>query len=264
MSQAKIGNFLFAAGGYDENYMSCARVFRYDPMSREWTEVAMMSVARVSFGLCSSDKRLYAVGGVLHTIGNIDDGGEDILSAVEMYNPEENAWKMLAKLPFAMFDHAAVFSENNLYVSGGISALPQHTIPMNSMFCLEDGGNEWTPLPDMTITRQGHSMTAHNGKIYILGGYTKRPNVPGFDDCENNDMFDIETKQWTTLTSTPESFGHLYRHVALTGNTIFFLCNLDSDVYLSSFDTEKQEFKQGVLVGTGVQKVNILQVPYPH
>lgn len=263
MSQAKLGNFLFAAGGYDENYASCSRVFMYDPRSREWTEVATMSQPRVSFPLCSSKNRLYAVGGVNHKIGDVE-GGEQILSSGEVYNPDENSWKSIANLPYGLFDLASVWADNTLFVSGGISDLPQHPVPVSSMFSLKDGASQWTELPDMTIARQGHSMAAHGGKIYFIGGYTGKPDIPGFADCFTNDMFDIETQQWTGLTSTPESFGHIYRHVGLIGNKIFFLCNFDSDVYLNSFETEKQEFSHGVLVGIGVHKVSVLQVAYPY
>ncbi|XP_045166637.2 kelch-like protein 26 [Mercenaria mercenaria] len=262
MTQTKLGNFLFAAGGYDKDYKSCSRVFMYDPQGRHWTEVAMMLQPRVSFALCSSRNRLYAVGGVYHTMGDIE-GGEQILRFVEMYNPEDNSWKALADLPFGVFDQAAVSCENVLYTSGGISDLPEHTIPICSMFSLEEGASDWTPLPDMTVARQGHSMTGHCGKIYIIGGYTSKPNTSGFTDCNINDMFDIETKQWTSLTSTPEDLGHLYRHTGFCGNTIYFLCNRDSDVYMCSFDTEKQEFGQIVFVGHGIQKCNVLQVAYP-
>lgn len=263
MSQTKLGNFLFAAGGYDEDYVSCARVYMYDTRSREWTEVATMAQPRVSFALCSSKNRLYAVGGVFHKIGDID-GGELILASGEVYNPEENSWKSIANLPYGLFDLASAWSENTLFVSGGISDLPQHPVPVSSMFALKDGANEWKALPDMTVARQGHSMTAHGGKIYFIGGYTGKPDSPGFDDCHTNDMFDIETEQWTALTSTPESFGHIYRHIGVVNNKIYFLCNADTEVYLNSFETEKQEFNQGVLVGIGVHKVCVLKVAYPY
>ncbi|XP_060556772.1 kelch-like protein 26 [Ruditapes philippinarum] len=262
MSQAKIGNFLFAAGGYDDDYKSSSRVFRYDPQAREWTEVAMMIQPRVSFALCSSKDRLYAVGGVFHTMGDIE-GGEQILRFVEMYNPEENSWKDLADLPFGTFDQASAHYDKTLYVSGGISDLPQHTIPIKSMFCLGEGANDWTELPDMTVARQGHSMTGFGGKIYIIGGYTSKLDTPGFADSFTNDMFDIETKQWTSLVSTPENLGHLYRHTDYSESTIYFLCNLDSEVFLCSFDMESQEFGQMIFVGSGVQKCAVLQIAYP-
>jgi hypothetical protein len=262
ISQAKIGNFLFAAGGYDDDYKSSSRVFRYDPQAREWTEVAMMIQPRVSFALCSSKDRLYAVGGVFHTMGDIE-GGEQILRFVEMYNPEENSWKDLADLPFGTFDQASAHYDKTLYVSGGISDLPQHTIPIKSMFCLGEGANDWTELPDMTVARQGHSMTGFGGKIYIIGGYTSKPDTPGFADSFTNDMFDIETKQWTSLVSTPENLGHLYRHTDYSESTIYFLCNLDSEVFLCSFDMESQEFGQMIFVGSGVQKCAVLQIAYP-
>ncbi|KAL4226674.1 Kelch-like protein 5 [Mactra antiquata] len=263
MAQATIGNFLFAAGGYDVQgeYSSSARVYMYDPRVREWNEVSSMQHPRVNFAFCSSDKKLYAIGGVFHKIGDIETG-EVIYPSAEAYDPEENSWKSLPNLPYGTFDQAAAHSNNTLYVSGGISELPNHEIPIKSMFALEDGANEWTELPDMTVGRQGHSMTACGGKLYILGGFVAKQNEHGFNNCYLNDMFDIETKQWTKLTSTPESFGRLYRNVGLFENKIYFLCNNEDDVSLACFDIEKQEFIQNVIVMDELLKVCILQVAY--
>lgn len=263
MSQASLGNFLFAAGGYDDEYTSSSRVFRYDPKDREWTEVASLTQARVSFAFCSSKNRLFAIGGVFHSIGDTESG-EQILSSVEMYVPEDNSWKAAPNIPYGTFDQAAVHCHNAVYLSGGISDLPEHTIPIKSMFQLKDGATEWAPLPDMTISRQGHSMMAHKDKIFVLGGYTSKENMGGFTDCMQNDMFDVEMEQWTNILSTPETFGHLYRHMGYTCGKIFFLCNLDSDVYIKYYDIEKEEFDQGIMVAAGVHKVSVLHVAYPH
>ncbi|KAH3777680.1 kelch-like protein 15 isoform X2 [Dreissena polymorpha] len=263
MSQTKLGNFLFAAGGYDDEYTSSARVFRYDPRFREWTEIAALAHARVSFALCSSKNRLYAIGGVFHCIGDTENG-EKILSSVEMYVPEENNWKEIASLPYGTFDQAAVHCDDGIHVSGGISDLPEHTVPIKSMFYLQDGANEWKTMPDMLIARQGHCVMNHAGKIFFLGGYTSQTNMGGFTNCFQNDMFDLETKQWTTILPTPEAFGHLYRHMAVTNKKVFFLCNRDSDVHISYFDIEKDEFDIGIMIATGVHKVAVLQVAYPH
>jgi hypothetical protein len=53
LSQAKLGNFLYAAGGYDGTYSSTNRVFRFDPRYRDWSEVAGMNGA-TSWGSVSN------------------------------------------------------------------------------------------------------------------------------------------------------------------------------------------------------------------
>ena len=263
MSQVTLGNFLFAAGGYDEDYTSSSHVYRYDPKDREWTEVASLAFARVSFALCCSKNRLFAIGGVFHSIGDTESG-EQILSSVEIYIPEDNSWKTGPNIPYGTFDQAAVHTHNAVYLSGGISDIPEHTIPIKSIFRLKDGATEWSSLPDMNISRQGHSMVAHADKIFVLGGYTSKENMGGFTDCLQNEMFDVEMEQWTQIVPTPENFGHFYRHMGYFDSKIFFLCNQDSDVYISEYDIEKEEFDQGIMVAAGVHKVSVLHVAYPH
>ncbi|KAL3852105.1 hypothetical protein ACJMK2_015791 [Sinanodonta woodiana] len=260
-SQAGIGNFLYAVGGYSDAYTSSDRTFRYDPRLREWTEVAPMKQARVSFAICSSDRRLYVFGGMLHTVG--ENGEEEkILSEVEMYVPEENCWKSLKQLPYGTFDQSAVYWNNTVYITGGISGDPTHSVPLSAAFCLPLDGDEWQPLPDMTSPRQGHSMTPLNGRLYVLGGYTASL-YSGFSDSLENELLDLETKQWTKIKTTPATFGHLYRSVALLDKKIYFLCGL-VQASLNSYDTETDEMEEGVIIGANVQKAASIKVAYPY
>lgn len=262
--QGKIGNFLFSVGGYGfDNYTSSGRMFRYEPKLREWEEVATMNEPRVSFAICSSATRLYVCGGVFHKIGDLEEP-EKILSSVEMYNPEENAWKVLAALPQGCFDLAAAFHNNVLYISGGISDVESKPVPVGETYCLTEGNSEWTPMAPMLTPRQGHSMTAHNDKLYVIGGYKGSEYGEGFKDCFENEIYDIETKQWTAIAPTPENYGHLFRHVAFYANKIYFLCNQDADAYLCAYDTETDTFGEGVFIGPGFHKVGLLQIAYPH
>ena len=262
-SQATIGNFLFSVGGYSvDNYGSSNRVFRYEPKLREWEEVASMNQPRVSFAICNSETRMYIVGGVFHKLGDMEDP-EKILSSAEMYNPEENAWKNLASLPQGCFDLAAAVCNNILYVCGGISDNESKPVPIGETYSLTDGADAWSPLAPMLTPRQGHSITPHDGKLIVIGGYMGS-EFGGFKDCFENEVYDIETRQWTAITSTPENFGHLFRHVCFYGNKIYFLCNQDADAYLGTYDVETGNFGDVLLVGPGFHKVGLLQVAYPH
>lgn len=263
-NQGKIGNFLFSVGGYGlDNYGSSNRVFRYEPKLREWEEVASMAQPRVSFALCNSETRIYVCGGVFHKLGDLEDQ-EKILSSVEMYNPEENAWKNLASMPQGCFDLAAAVHNNILYVCGGISDVESKPVPVGECYLLNDGSDSWSPLAPMLTARQGHSMTPHNGKLVVVGGYRGSEFGEGFKDCFDNEVYDIETRQWTAISPTPENFGHLFRHVCFHGNKIFFLCNQDSDAYLCTYDTETDTFGDALFIGPGFHKVGLLQIAYPH
>ena len=266
MSQAKIGNFLYAAGGYDEKYCTVGRVFMFDPKYRGWTEVASMNEPRVSFAMCSSDNRLFAVGGVNHT--NDEESKEEleqVLSSVEMYNPEDNTWTNLQALPVKSSDQAAVFVNGCLYVTGGISAEPEDPVPLNSTWCLKvDGSEGWVPKANMLSGRQGHSITALDRKLYAMGGYTANEDRITFRNQFNCEVFDLETEQWTEIASTPEGFGHLFSYSAALFDKIFVMGGIHTSVNLYIYDPESDSWEEADVIGPHVQKLAILDVAYPY
>ncbi|XP_033746810.1 kelch-like protein 26 [Pecten maximus] len=262
MSQTKLGNFLYAAGGYDENFSSTARMFRFDPRFRDWTEVIPMNQPRVSFSLCSSDQQLFAVGGV-HRI-HIDDDNEPetILDSVEIYSPQENKWTNATTMPIKVFDMAAAYHNGSLYVCGGISADARHPCPLRLHYSLKlDGDEEWVKRSDMITSRQGHSLTPYKGKLYAIGGYCMPDN--NFRDCVENEVYDIETDQWTQFTHIPIEYGHLYRHNDIHNGVIFCIGGNTPDAFLYMYDIEADKWEEVEQVGSNVQKLAVLDVAYP-
>lgn len=257
--QAVLGNFLFVAGGYTHNYCSSDRVFMFDPRYRIWIEVAAMQHPRVSFAMCSSDSRLFALCGINHTVTE-DGESESILNTCEMYYPEENTWVDLPSLPLGIFDLACCFSDNVLYASGGISDDPQSPVPLPYLYAYRMGTETWEPKTPMIYSRQGHSMTAINSKLYALGGCTSLEDV-SFSECYNNECYDIETNQWTEILRTPFEIGQLQRYVAQVDNKIYVIGGVNT--YLYVIDTEENTLNKVETLGPQIHRVVSLNVAYP-
>lgn len=266
MGQAKIGNFLYAAGGYDEKYCTVSRVFVFDPKYRGWTEIASMNEPRVSFAMCNSDNRLFVVGGVNHTMDEeTKDEQEQVLGSVEIYNPEENIWTHLQPMPIKSSDQAAVFANGCLYVTGGISSEPDDPVPLNSMWCLKvDGSDGWVPKANMLSGRQGHSITVFNGKFYTMGGYTAKEDRITFKNQLNCEVYDLETGQWSEIAPTPEAFGHLFPYSGTLFEKIFVMGVIHTSVSLYIYDPESDTWEEADVIGPHVQKLAILDVAYPY
>ncbi|XP_061195287.1 kelch-like protein 15 [Saccostrea echinata] len=266
MGQAKIGNFLYAAGGYDDKYCTVGRVFMFDPKYRGWTEVASMNEPRVSFAMCNSDNRLFVVGGVNHTMDEeTKEESEQVLGSVEMYNPEDNVWTNLQPMPYKSSDQAAVFANGCLYVSGGISSEPDDPVPLNSTWCLKvDGSEGWVPKANMLNGRQGHSITALSGKLYTMGGYTAKEDRITFKNQLNCEVYDLETGQWTEIAPTPEAFGHLFPYSDALFDKIFVMGGIHTSVNLYIYDPESDTWEEADVIGPNVQKLAILDVAYPY
>jgi N-acetylneuraminic acid mutarotase len=259
-SIVKVGNFLYATGGYDTAVCSSVHVHRYNPRFRNWTQLADMNEPRVSHAICASEDRIFVFGGINHTVGELGDE-DNILSSVEVYDVRENNWQILTNLPTGSSNQAASFDDGCVYISGGISADPFDSVPMATVWMYNLDQMKWQPRRDMLYNRQGHSMTALDGKLYVFGGYTLGDVHPRhiLKDCLNCEVFDIETNQWTEIRSIPDTFGHVMRSVGLWDRTFF----LFGGGHLHSYHVDQDRMEYGNPFGSSVQKIAILDVAYP-
>lgn len=75
----------------------------YDLFANKWAPLASMKKARGRFDIAVANDNVYAVGG--------SDGQKELDSA-EMYDPSENVWKQLPKLPVARSNAGNYFEIN--------------------------------------------------------------------------------------------------------------------------------------------------------
>ncbi|XP_005092261.1 kelch-like protein 36 [Aplysia californica] len=259
-SIARVGNFLYRSGGYDERVCSSALVYRYNPRYRNWIQLASMAQPRVSHAMCASEDQIFVFGGIEHTVGDIGDE-DKILSSAEVYNVRDNVWQDLPELPAGSYNQAASYSDGNVYISGGISADPFDSVPMCTLWRYDIQNRSWHNQRDMLYSRQRHSMTTVGNKLYVFGGYTAANAGPTevFKDCFSNEVFDIETNQWTEIRPIPETFGHVMRTVGVW-NGRFFLFGGGS---LHSYYIDEDRMEYGDYVGLSVQKIAVLDVAFP-
>ncbi|XP_064632320.1 kelch-like protein 26 isoform X2 [Lineus longissimus] len=258
-----MGNFLFVAGGYCRNYCSSAACYRYDPRNGGWLEIAPMNLPRVSFGFATSQDSLFSVAGVLHVVDEDDNDQESFLSSAERYDPVLNTWHALPDIPYRCSDCAVAVCGNNVFVSGGISDDVHDPIPVNYVVEYTPGDETWTPKSPMLNQRQGHSMLGHKGKIYCFGGYTAQNEI-SFGDCYNNELFDLETEQWSAICSTPRVYGHLQPSITIFEDTIYFIGGSFTSRHLYGYNTDTDEISEGEYCGVNYQKLATLKIGLPY
>ena len=83
---------------------------------------------------------MYAVGGV--------DGGDNMQSTVECYNPATNVWAAVAPMATARFRHGVATVGGFLYAVGGNT---QSTVE-----CYNPATNVWAVVAPMATARRGH------------------------------------------------------------------------------------------------------------
>src|SRR5262245_28205250 len=191
------GERIFVGGGTSN------RVFSYDPIADEWTEVAASAFVHGGTPAAAViDGRIYVAGGA---------GGSMAGNEVEAYDPATNQWTTLAPMRCARNHTAGGVIGGKLYVAGGR--------PGNQS-CLEvydPVSNTWTTKASMPTGRSGIAGAAVGNCLYVLGGEGNTGDPNGiFHEVE---AYDAATDAWTELP--PMQTGRHGIYAALLGNSIY-------------------------------------------
>jgi N-acetylneuraminic acid mutarotase len=263
---AVLGDYLFIAGGYNRDMLSCAFFYSYSPHRRCWTQLSTMLCARVNHALVAAkDVGLYAVAGVNHYFDDsVGIDRDQILESVEFYDPRNNLWHEMPLLPFGAFNIGATFADNRLYVTGGISDNPEHNVPVGFVNCCRPSDDGWTILANMNHERHSHSIIAHREKLYVFGGLAAGDDTMGFVDCLFNEVYDIETDQWTDLIPMSPGFGHIRQQSVVIGDHIIVLGSRENyGFFMCEFNEESGKLEESQSCGTCVHKVVVFETAFP-
>ncbi|KAM6954252.1 kelch repeat and BTB domain-containing protein 11-like [Aplochiton taeniatus] len=143
-------NYLFVAGGIkgqgDKGKVS-DKVFCYNPLTDNWSEIRPLTQARSQLKLVSMDGYLFAIGG-------------ECLFTVEKYDPRMDRWSPVAPLPKGAFAvaHEATTCNGELFLSGG--SLFYRLLRYNSR------RDEWEECPFNNSRKKSTDMVAYKNFIY--------------------------------------------------------------------------------------------------
>ncbi|XP_054167851.1 kelch-like protein 3 [Oppia nitens] len=101
--------YLYAIGGRVDNTGVESSMERYDPKTKQWTQVANMKSSRYTFGSASYMDKIYVCGGS----GNSDS------SECEAYDPITNQWRKIAPMNTKRNNFKLLVFNNLIYAMGG-------------------------------------------------------------------------------------------------------------------------------------------------
>jgi len=264
---ATFGDCLFIAGGYShKHWCSSAAFYCYSPHRRCWTELSVMHDPRVSHALCAADSiGLYAVAGINHHVDELGFDREVYLDTVELYDPRDNLWHDAPRLPFAVFNAGVAFCAGRLYLTGGISDNPEHTVPVPHVHSCRPTDNGWTILSDMLHERHSHSIVSLHDKLYVFGGQIADPaDTMGFVSQVENEVYDPATDQWTSLVPVSASFGRVLPLSITVGEQVLLLSRLGKENFsLHEFDEETGSVTEGQPCGAYIHKMAVFEASFP-
>ncbi|KAJ8371629.1 hypothetical protein AAFF_G00306650 [Aldrovandia affinis] len=143
-------NYLFVAGGikgYGDKSKLSDKVFCYNPITDNWSEIRPLNQPRSQLKLVSMDGYLYAIGG-------------ECLFTVEKYDPRMDRWTTVAPLPKGAFAvaHEATICNGELYVSGGSL--------FYRLLKYDPKRDEWQECPYNNSRKKSTDMVAFKSFIY--------------------------------------------------------------------------------------------------
>lgn len=202
---AVLGNELYVVGGC---YNVCLREyihpfgFRYNPMTNKWTTIAPMRMDRCRFSLNFVGNYLYAIGGV----SEVDDAADGDMIYQELsetnnerYDPDTDSWESIAMLAEHRTQHAGASDANFLYISGGLD----RQRVLESFWRYDPANDQWEQLPNMLNPRADHVMLTIDNNLYVCGGWFEETHGDSRRLIESIDRFDLNTRQWASITAIP-------------------------------------------------------------
>lgn len=126
---------------------------------RRWSTRAEMSTPRSNLALVAFRGSLYAMGGY---------GPDGVTSAVERFDPQDNAWISLAAKPTAVAEAQAAVLGGHIYVPGGRGRDGQ-PLSTTEVYLVER--NQWGTAAVLPRPLCAYALAAFEGKLYLFGGW---------------------------------------------------------------------------------------------
>ena len=169
----------------------------YTLASDSWTLKANMPTLRTALSTVAVNGKIYVMGGVARSSGWYWDLAEatadELVSAVEVYDPETDTWTRKTDMPTARCGMGTVVVAGKIYTIGGLAANGKI---MNVVEVYDPGTDTWTQKADMPTARWNLGAVEANGKVYAVCGNL----LPPWEDGTLTlvEVYDPNTDSWTT------------------------------------------------------------------
>ncbi|XP_063009117.1 kelch-like protein 32 isoform X2 [Melospiza melodia melodia] len=167
-----VDEYLYAVGGRNELRQVLPTVERYCPKKNKWTFVQ-------SFDRSLSCHAGYVVDGLLWISGGVTNTAQ-YQNRLMVYDPKQNKWLSRSPMLQRRVYHSMAAVQRKLYVLGGNDLdYNNDRILVRHIDSYSIDTDQWTRCSFNMLTGQNESGVAvHNGRIYLVGGYSIWTNEP--------------------------------------------------------------------------------------
>lgn len=157
-----------------------------------WQRRSTLHVPRDDFVTAVVGRDIWVLGGM--------SGDRGIrLDSIEVYDTRKDRWRMSeTTMPEGLASFEGVAIGHDIYVFGG---LDEKSKASDFSAVLDTRTGTWRDLPALPQARYAHTVTLHDGRIYLIGGEGRRGSVATVD------IFDPRTETWSTGAPMPKARG---------------------------------------------------------
>jgi N-acetylneuraminic acid mutarotase len=151
-----------------------------------------------------------AAGGKLYVLGGLGIfPGWEPKQMLWSFDPAGNEWTRLPNIPEGIHHPGFAAIGEKLYSIGGFTIARPATglpawVPSKSVWIYDTNAKSWSKGPDLPTPRGALTATAHENKIYAIGGAKNptystpelRPTVP-VENMASTEVLDIATGTWS-------------------------------------------------------------------
>lgn len=168
-----VGNRILVSGGAVDNVngrivLSNTARF-YDPETKQWSEVGVLSIPRLSHQMVMVGSSAILLGG----LKNNEFGSDTMVSGIECLNTDGTP----GDCTFTAFNEESTFAwfgavviSGKLVILGGMNSLEVGRSPVASVNVVSLDAMAVKSGRDMPVALEGFSTVALNGRVYVIGG----------------------------------------------------------------------------------------------
>jgi N-acetylneuraminic acid mutarotase len=174
-----------------------------EPDSGVWRTVAPAPTQRTEVAAATLHDRIYVAGGFeppsLANVLNLA-----ITPSLEEYDPATDRWTSKAPMPVGLHHVGIGVTGGRLYVIGGYrQAGVSVWQPVATVYAYDPATDTWAARAPMPTPRGALSVTAHEGRLYAIGGYDGQANRAEVE------VYDPVRNSWETRAPLPTPRDHL-------------------------------------------------------
>lgn len=222
-------NSIYVIGGVTTEGVT-SLVQKFDKTSNQWIDLTEKPTS-------VSDVQAAVVGGKIFVVGGRLEGGL-LTNALEVYDPEVDAWDTRSPAPFPLSNYGMADLEGRIYLFGGWDG----TKDLTSILMYDPSTDKWEVGTDLPTGRANSAVVPAEDGIFVIGGISN--GNPVMVDEVYNPSRDIEGSiPWSSQIDLPEHF-ELLGAQNVMGSVFIFGRNLNGGYTLLNYTPQNNVWNE--------------------